>query len=314
MICILSFVVFSVLSIFSASYRDLAREAFECVWKRITLRPCDTGFQQKVKSRITSSIMKRSPKLAKIVHKYSEVIAFSFLVLLVGSFVYSAYGIFNFYLYGSCNGNNNSQFCVLDPNNTHNQVSAVGGASCSADMTISPDSLTVAPLAGLQLPRVGTGSNQVFFIGSFTCKYTRAAYPLMKRLFTENSEKVSFAFAHFPIDSTSQKLHKYNYCAKQQNNNTAYWKWVDAVFTTEVEKLQSQEEITSILKNSGFSQENIDTCINSPETSQKLIIETQSLAKTNIYGTPLIFINGKAFVGPKPYRTYNIAIGHIFSF
>ncbi|WKZ30027.1 MAG: thioredoxin domain-containing protein [Candidatus Dojkabacteria bacterium] len=313
MICILSFVVFSILSIFSASYRDLAKEAFECVWKRVTLRPCDTGFQQKVKSRITASIMKRSPRIAKFVHKYSEILAFTLIALLLASFLYSAYGIVNFYLYGSCNGNNNSQFCVLDPNNKHNQVSAVGGASCSADQTISPNSLLSTPLKSLILPTKGTGSNTVYFVGSFTCKYTRAAYPLMKKLFTENEEKVTFSFAHFPIDETSQKLHTYNYCARQQNNSEAYWKWVDGVFTTDVEQLQSPDTILNLLKTAGFSESELNSCLNSPETTQKLIIETQSLTKTNIYGTPLIFINDKAYVGPKPYRTYNIAIGNLFS-
>jgi len=34
--------------------------------------------------------------------------------------------------------------------------------------------------------------------------------------------------------------------------------------------------------------------------------------KTGFYGTPTIFINGKAFVGPKPYRVYAIALKGLF--
>jgi protein-disulfide isomerase len=34
--------------------------------------------------------------------------------------------------------------------------------------------------------------------------------------------------------------------------------------------------------------------------------------KTKFYGTPTIFINGEALVGPKPYRVYAIAAEGLF--
>ncbi len=43
MICIFAFFVFAFLAIFSVTYRPLAKEAFECVFRRITLRPCETA-------------------------------------------------------------------------------------------------------------------------------------------------------------------------------------------------------------------------------------------------------------------------------
>ena len=42
--------------------------------------------------------------------------------------------------------------------------------------------------------------------------------------------------------------------------------------------------------------------------------QTEELNKTNMYGTPTIFINGKAFVGPKPYRVYRSAINKYIFF
>lgn len=55
MLCLAALVVFSILGIFSASYRPLAREAFNCVFRKMTLRSCNTGFDQKIKTKLTSN-------------------------------------------------------------------------------------------------------------------------------------------------------------------------------------------------------------------------------------------------------------------
>ena len=56
MFCIISFVVLSILGIFSATNRALARESLDCVLRRVTLRPCNTGFDEKMKARILGSV------------------------------------------------------------------------------------------------------------------------------------------------------------------------------------------------------------------------------------------------------------------
>jgi protein-disulfide isomerase len=58
----------------------------------------------------------------------------------------------------------------------------------------------------------------------------------------------------------------------------------------------------------------ITECANSEETKNEVNKEVLELEKTNIYGTPTIFINGKAFVGPKPYRVYRSAINKFIFF
>ncbi len=52
--CVVALVVLSIMGIFSASNRALAKEAFDCVFRRITLRPCPTGFDEKIKARVRS--------------------------------------------------------------------------------------------------------------------------------------------------------------------------------------------------------------------------------------------------------------------
>jgi protein-disulfide isomerase len=48
----------------------------------------------------------------------------------------------------------------------------------------------------------------------------------------------------------------------------------------------------------------------------KTVVENQvkELNKTGLYGTPTIFINSKAFVGPKPYRVYSVPLNKFIFF
>lgn len=102
MICIAAFIIFGILSIFSVRYRPLAREAFRCVFRRIRLKPCDTGFDQRMRMAIVKRAMRRSPKLARFVYRHFESISWAFTALLFVSLAYTANGIWNLVAYGTC--------------------------------------------------------------------------------------------------------------------------------------------------------------------------------------------------------------------
>ena len=57
----------------------------------------------------------------------------------------------------------------------------------------------------------------------------------------------------------------------------------------------------SVINDTGL----INSCNQSQETKAAVARQRIELEKTNIYGTPLIFINNKGLVGPKPYRAYD---------
>ena len=102
MICIIALITFGILGIFSARYRSLAGEAFRCVFQRMQLKPCTTGFDQKIKSKLTSKLLKRSPRTARFVYKRFEILSWIFTILLFSSMFYSAYGLYNLFTYGTC--------------------------------------------------------------------------------------------------------------------------------------------------------------------------------------------------------------------
>ncbi len=112
-ICIISLFVFSFMSIFSIKYKPLAKEAFNCVFSMVTLKPCRTNLKQKIKSYIVSKLMIKSPKVASIVYKNFELISLAFTIIFLASMIYSAYSLYNLAVYSNCNGPDSLITCPL---------------------------------------------------------------------------------------------------------------------------------------------------------------------------------------------------------
>ncbi len=106
------------MGMFSARYRGWAREAFDCVARRATLRPCRTGFNEAVKAKVTSKMMERFPRLASFTHKHFELISWLFTIIFFISLAYTVYSGYNLMAYGTCDPV--SGMCALNP-----------GATCS---------------------------------------------------------------------------------------------------------------------------------------------------------------------------------------
>lgn len=112
MACLIALIVFSILGIFSATHRQLAKEAFDCVFRRITLRPCNTGFDQKIKGKVIGKLLSKSPKLAKSIHHSWEAISWFLVILFFVSLFFSAKGVYNLVRYKTCDPAN-PQNCIL---------------------------------------------------------------------------------------------------------------------------------------------------------------------------------------------------------
>lgn len=130
MICLIALVVFAVLGIFSAKYRALSIEAFNCVFRRLTLRKCETGFDKKMKAGIVSKLMHKSPLAAKAVHRHFELISWFFTFSLIISAYYAGLGAYNYAVYGNCNGPHSDGFCIYNPLGSGSNVSC-GSEHCA---------------------------------------------------------------------------------------------------------------------------------------------------------------------------------------
>jgi len=106
-ICIAALIIFSFLSIVSARYRPLAKDAFKCVFLMVQFKPCNVQLEEKIKSKVTSKLM-IIPSLARFFYKNFKYISWAFTISFFASLIYSAYGIYNLIAIGRCDPNSSS--------------------------------------------------------------------------------------------------------------------------------------------------------------------------------------------------------------
>ena len=120
MFCIAAFIILGIMGIFSARYRRLAKEAWQCVARRVTFRKCDTSFKEDLKSRLLSGMAVRRPRLARFFERWIEVLAFVFVVLTIWSLLTVLRSGLNLYVYDTCNPGHpesctlSAQACSID--------------------------------------------------------------------------------------------------------------------------------------------------------------------------------------------------------
>lgn len=301
MFCIVAFIVLSIIGVFSASHRTLAKEAFDCVFRRITFKPCNTGFKEKIQAQLTGQLLLKSVPVARFVNKHFEVLSWILFISTILSIFWTGKGLYNFYMYGSCNGLNKSGFCALDPTGENNKTSQLGGTCALGEGDERKVSLADVDLSTFPVKYSNDSKDTLVFIGCYNCDYTRKAYPIIKDLLVKN--KVNYIFAHYPVKGETAYLLPIGYCAYKQDSDK-YWQFVDKLFSSSKEDNGNKEYVKKVLNDIGYDTGSIVSCSESQETKAAVVRQRIELEKTNIYGTPLIFINNQGLVGPKPYRVY----------
>lgn len=123
-ICIIAAVIFGIIGLFSARYRGYAKEAFRCVWRMSTLRPCDTDFDKKVQAAIVGKLMKW-PRFAGVIHRRFTTISWIFVAVFFISMAYTGYSAYNIIVYQNCEGPGGS--CIFVPSGPSNTTTCAYG-------------------------------------------------------------------------------------------------------------------------------------------------------------------------------------------
>ena len=115
MLCIIAFVIFLTLFPilgFFPNYRKLFARAWDCVFKKITLKPCDINLGDELKNKLLGKLVFRYPKITKFLDKTFGFWAFLFAVINIWSIATVAISGLNLYVYGTCNSSS-GESCSL---------------------------------------------------------------------------------------------------------------------------------------------------------------------------------------------------------
>ena len=291
MICIIAFVVFGIMGVFSAKYRIVAKEAADCVFRRLTLRKCETGLDKRLKNQISGKIAKNRPKLGKFLYKYFEVFSWLFIILFMASIVNGGIGFYNFIQYGNCNGpENNGSFCIYDPLGSHSQYS---GQSISGDFEYELPYEDHDPAIGPENAKV-----TVIQFGCTSCQYTKKAEEGYLKVIDHFKDKsVRFVFKAFPILSHPDA---YNStialdCAYHQDKYLDYREKL----LKDQNILKDETYFIDVAKKFKLNVDEFKECLYSEKTKEKVDADLLSGKKAQVFGTPTFFINDKKVVGLK---------------
>lgn len=278
MICLIALVVFGVLGLFSAKYRDFAREAFSCVTLRMTLRKCNSRFDEQMKAKITARLIAVSPQLAKFVRDYFEAISWFFTILMLASMVLAAQGVYNYWAYGNCNGPNSSAFCIF---------SAVAGGSA------------LSPPVSLDGPRIsnGTGDTLVVF-GCFSCPYSRAAWGGLRHyaLLRKDNLTVVFKPLALPGHNNSVGASAASLCAERQGR---FVEFADAAFANQSLLIRyGDSALEKFAAEAGLDLGAYRACYYGNQTGSLADVFQEEGVKSGVYGTPTFFYDNRSAVGP----------------
>ncbi|MFC1801198.1 DsbA family protein [Nanoarchaeota archaeon] len=295
-ICFIALPVLIILGLFSVRYRKLAWEAFDCVFRMVTLRRCRSSFDQRIKSAIVGKLMKRMPRLAGFIHKKFVLLSWIFVILFIASIIGSGYGLYNYYVYGNCNGPDSSAFCIFDPfqdrSVEEDEHATCGVESVESDLKLPQD------LSGL--PMIGKSSVKVVMFGCFTCPYTRDATNVIRRIVSDYGTKVEFYFVAFPLDQhdMAYEASLAAECVYDQDR-IKYWSFVLSILEHNHE--MTHEDLINHAENLDLD---IEECLENREFEDEVERKIELGREAGIYGTPTFFVNGEAIVGPQEDKVF----------
>ncbi len=302
MICLIALVVFTVLGLFSAKYRTIAYEAFDCVFRRVTLRKCTSGLDKRLKSQITGKLMKRSPGLGKAIYKHFEVISWIFTVAMILSLGYSAYSVYNLFAFGNCNGPIPDAFCVFDP--------FISGGQETAECSVEGITGEITGILNVHPndPYIGPSDAKVTVIeaGCFGCPFTRQAFPMVKQMLDHYGDQILFVYKDFPMSSAhpgAQEAAEASHCAQEQGK---YWEYQDLLFANPGKT--EFDDLIGFAKSLELDSSQFSKCLSTRKYKSKVDADFREAFEIGVYGTPTFFINDQVLVGPKSFNELKLII------
>ena len=307
MICFIALIVFGILGIFSATHRKIALEAFDCVFRKLTLRKCSTGLDTRIKSSITGKFLRKHPKTGKLVYRHFEIISWMFTILLIASLVWTGISGYNYYVYGNCNGpsvDDQEGLCLFDPTGSNSEISTCGNEDIVSQTEGAEPTLENVDLSLFPVYKPKDTQDKLVYVGCYTCVNTRKVNPTINELVVNNKNSLEFVFVHLPLHKEHEYISKLENCLYQESK-TAFWKFHNALMQMNIADLDNQENVYSILDGiEEVDKKKMVFCSQTIQAEELLQQQISEIKKMNVEGTPTIFVNSQTFIGPKPLRVY----------
>jgi len=146
---------------------------------------------------------------------------------------------------------------------------------------------------------------------SFCRKFWKETLPSIKRDYIDTG-KVRFVYRDFPLPfhSGAKLAAEFTECAEDQGK---FWEMHDVIFEEQEKQGTgtisfSQQDLLNWAGKIGLNTQQLNQCMASGKYSSEVEKDIEDGKALGVNGTPMFFINGKAFIGAQPYSVFQEAL------
>lgn len=114
MVCIAAFIILALIGVFVAiisifkpevgkKYLKVFKKSWGCLWKKVRLQKCETGFKEDVKNTILSRVIVKHPKWVKPLSVVIEIVSVIIVVVAVWAILTAIKSLLALWALGTCN-------------------------------------------------------------------------------------------------------------------------------------------------------------------------------------------------------------------
>lgn len=143
MVCIAAFIILAIIGVFVAvisifkpkigkAYLKAMKKAWGCLWKKVRLQKCETGFKDDVKNTLLSRVVIKHPTWTKPLSALIEVLSVVIVVIAVWALLTAVKSLLALWVLGSCNVTKPSactlgaEVCSIDEEEPATPIEAFG--------------------------------------------------------------------------------------------------------------------------------------------------------------------------------------------
>ncbi|MBQ2672795.1 hypothetical protein IJG01_02395 [Candidatus Saccharibacteria bacterium] len=143
MVCIAAFIILALVGVFVAilsifkpklwkSYTKTLKRSWGCLWTKMRLQKCETGFKDDVKNTLLSKIIIKHPNWVKPLSIVIEILSVVIVVVVVWAIIISIKSLLALWALGTCNVTKpsacslGSEVCSIDESEPSNPLEATG--------------------------------------------------------------------------------------------------------------------------------------------------------------------------------------------
>ena len=143
MVCIAAFIILALIGVFVAlisifkpkigkAYLKALKKAWGCLWKKVRLQKCETGFKDDVKNTLLSRVMLKHPSWVKPLSVVIEILSVIIVIIAIWAVLTAIKSLLALWALGSCNVTKPSacslgaEICSIDEAEPSNPLEATG--------------------------------------------------------------------------------------------------------------------------------------------------------------------------------------------